>query len=129
MQKEQRFELADKIKKLGFFTWRNNQRGTLYPDDFETDEIIKWSEPESLYFSKTYTELSKWFLEEHKLHCVIDIKSDYKWSFAMFNVKPTNIIEIPLDEMFFKSKGEAELYSIQEMVGYVQLRIKLTEKP
>lgn len=128
MQNEKRTELANKIKELGFFTWRENQIGTLYPDSWETEQIIIWAETESLYFSKTFIELSKWFLEEHKLHCVIDIKSDYKWSFAMFNVKPTNIIEIPLDEMFFKSKGEAELYSIQEMVGYIELRIKLNEK-
>lgn len=128
MQNEQRLELANKIKELGFYTWREYQRGTLYPDAWETENIIIWCEPELLYFSKTFTELSKWFLEEHKLHCVIDINADHNWTFTIYNVKSTKVTEIPIDEVFFKSKGEAELHSIQEMVNQVELRIKLNEK-
>lgn len=128
MQNEQRIELLSKIKNLGFFTWRENQNGTLYPDAWETEQIIIWAEPESIYFSKTFTELSKWFLEEHKLHCVFDIYADHNWTFTIYNLKSTNITEISIAEGFFKSKGEAELYSIQEMVNQVELRIKLNEK-
>ena len=56
MQNEKRTELANKIKKLGFFTWRDNQQGTLYPDNYETEQIIIWAETESLYFSKTFNQ-------------------------------------------------------------------------
>lgn len=129
MQNEKRTELANKIKELGFFTWRENQIGTLYPDAWETEQIIIWAETESLYFSKTFIELSKWFLEEHKLHCVFDIYADHNWTFTIYNLKSTNITEIPIDEVFFKSKGEAQLGAIQEMVNYVDLTKKNTEKP
>ena len=121
MQNEQRIELLSKIKNLGFFTWRENQIGTLYPDAWETKHIITWAETESLYFSKTFTELSKWFLEEHKLHCIIAQTPEGEWSFARHNLKSKNNTEISIDEKLFKSIGEAQLGAIEEMAHYVSV--------
>jgi hypothetical protein len=121
MQNEQRIELLSKIKDLGFFTWRENQNGLLYPDSWETEQIIIWAETESLYFSKAFVELSKWFLEEHKLHCSIMIYMDSEWFFVIRNLKDKFNSQISLDEAWFKSIGEAQLGAIEEMAHYVSV--------